>query len=107
MSMLNEKIFEKGTVVKNEIDRAYEEYLINGRSEDLCLSEDILQVEFNYGKQKKILDAGWYGDHITGCFKVLIILDYDWDTPLFAESACTFSELVDKINEAMEIVDQI
>lgn len=107
MSILNEKIFERGTIVKNEIDSAYEEYSIKGRSEDLFLSEDILQVEFNYGKQKKILDVGWYGDHITGCFKVLIILDYDWDTPLFAENAYTFSELVDKINEAMKIIDQI
>jgi hypothetical protein len=55
------------------------------------LKEDLFQASFPFGQ---ILDIGWYPEFCeSGHFKVALISDQNWDTPMHLENASTWKEL--------------
>ncbi|ENT8825954.1 hypothetical protein MMK51_000653 [Proteus mirabilis] len=63
------------------------------------LKEDMLQVEFPDGY---LLDIGWRPSfEIDGQFKLVLIKDYDWEQPVYSDSASNLFELKDKIQIAI------
>ena len=63
------------------------------------LKEDMLQVEFPDGY---LLDIGWRPSfEIDGQFKLFLFNDYDWEQPVYSDSASNLFELKDKIQIAI------
>jgi len=64
------------------------------------LTQDLLQIEFDYSNL--IIDLGWYGEISSnnGEFKVYVIENKDWDNPLKIEK----SKSQKIINEKLELI---
>ncbi|TNH41471.1 hypothetical protein [Photorhabdus luminescens] len=63
------------------------------------LKEDMLQVEFPNGY---LLDIGWRPSfEIDGQFKLALIKDFNWENPVYLDSASNLLELDEKIQLAM------
>ncbi len=63
------------------------------------LKEDMLQVEFPNGY---LLDIGWRPSfEIDGQFKLALIKDFNWENPVYLDSASNVIELEEKIQLAM------
>ena len=68
------------------------------------LKEDLFQASFPLGK---ILDIGWYPEFCErGCFRVALISEQNWDTPIHLENASTWKELERSIQNTLEIILQ-
>lgn len=66
------------------------------------LKEDMLQIEFGHGY---LLDVGWQPSfERDGSFKISLIKDYQWDTPVFLAVAYTLDMLQNKIHMALNIL---
>jgi hypothetical protein len=58
------------------------------------LKEDLLQAAF---PNEQILDIGWYPEFDkNGAFRISLIADRDWESPIYTDTAKTWSDL-DKI----------
>jgi len=69
------------------------------------LKEDLFQIEFS---DNTIFDIGWYSSpEIKGCFKVYIVQNFDWETPLFQEQAFDLDELYHLLCLSIAICDDI
>lgn len=63
------------------------------------LKEDMLQVKFPNGY---FLDIGWRPSfEIDGQFKLVLIKDFNWENPIYSDSANDLFELEEKIQLAM------
>lgn len=63
------------------------------------LREDLIQARLRDGQ---LLDVGWYPAGATnGAFRVLVVSDSNWDSPLFEASATTWDELERAISSAL------
>ncbi|MET4861622.1 hypothetical protein [Morganella morganii] len=63
------------------------------------LKEDMLQIYFPNGY---VLDVGWRPSfEINGQFKLLLIKDYNWECPVYADSLSSVSELKKSIEIAL------
>ncbi|MFG4531580.1 hypothetical protein ACF0BZ_04870 [Acinetobacter baumannii] len=59
------------------------------------LSEDLLQISFN---NNKILDVGWYPDlEVGGFFKIVVIKDMNWESPIIVKECRDISSLKENI----------
>ncbi|CDG22859.1 conserved protein of unknown function [Xenorhabdus poinarii G6] len=64
------------------------------------LKEDMLQVEFPNGY---LLDIGWKPSfEIDGKFKLVLIKEFNWENPVYLDSASNLFELEEKIQLAMQ-----
>lgn len=60
------------------------------------LSEDLLQISFN---NNKILDVGWYPDlEVDGFFKIVVIKDMNWESPIIEKECRDISSLKENIS---------
>lgn len=60
------------------------------------LSEDLLQISFN---NNKILDVGWYPDlEVGGFFKIVVIKDMNWESPIIEKEFRDISSLKENIS---------
>ena len=61
----------------------------------LDLSEDLLQISFI----NKILDVGWYPDQeVNGFFKIVLIKDMNWDSPIIEKKCGDIKSLRENIS---------
>jgi len=81
------------TTYDPEIEFSEERNLFN-------LTEDLLQIEFEYSNL--IVDLGWYGEtsNNNGVFKIFVIENYDWDNPIRIE----ISKSQKLINEKLKLI---
>lgn len=59
--------------------------------------EDMLQVEF---PGSVILDMGWYEG--TGSYKILVVRDYNWDSPVYSVSTDDESKLKELLEQCRD-----
>jgi len=60
------------------------------------LSEDLLQIIFN---NNNILDVAWYPDlEVDGFFKIVLIKDMNWDSPIIEKECRGISSLKENIS---------
>ncbi|WP_312215350.1 hypothetical protein [Pantoea vagans] len=98
--MINMDLVSKGGVITFDDFHIDEKQPLRGFIDDL--KEDMLQVEFPGGF---ILDVGWRPSfNINGKFFVSLIKDYDWEAPVFSDSAGNIEVLKSKISEAIKLV---
>jgi hypothetical protein len=74
----------------NYIVRKYIDFDINPDvplTEQDVLKEDILQITYKNGESAEyVLDVGWYPEfNENGRFIVKVIVNYDWEKPLYCE----------------------
>lgn len=87
--------FSKGYVVKDDfidLDIPIENQLDK-------LYEDMFQFRSVGGELA--FDIGWYDFENTGCFKIYIIKNQDWDNPIYRKDIYDFSLLKEEINAAI------
>lgn len=96
---MDQAIFDwkSGEVVSWDLDWIDE---ANPLSEEIDhLKEDLAQITFPGGK---VLDLGWYPSFDPrGEFRVLVIQDGDWESPVFQASAKDFRSLKHQIRLAI------
>ncbi|MDF7647057.1 hypothetical protein F3J38_13665 [Pantoea sp. Acro-805] len=98
--MINMDFTTKGGIVTFDDFHIDEKQPLENFLEDL--KEDMLQVEFPSGF---ILDIGWRPSfNIQGSFFVSLIKNYDWETPMFSDSASNIEVLKLKVFEAIRLV---
>lgn len=69
------------------------------------LKEDLFQV--NYA-DKYLIDIGWYPSFsIEGCFKVMIIKDFDWFNPVKEKETRDIEELISVVKEYVKFVRKV
>jgi hypothetical protein len=63
------------------------------------LKEDLLQASFRLGQ---ILDIGWYPEFSEqGAFRVSLISNRNWESPIYCETAKTWTDLYQAITNAL------
>jgi hypothetical protein len=63
------------------------------------LKEDLFQASFPLDQ---ILDIGWYPEFCKdGHFRVVLISEYNWDTPIHCEYAKSWAELEEVLTNAL------
>ncbi len=83
-----------GVVSHDSISWIDDNFVIN---EDTVfdLSEDLLQISFN----NKKLDVGWYPDlEVEGFFRVVLIKDMNWESPIIEKECRDIKSLKDNIS---------
>lgn len=86
--MFSKIIFKPGVVVYDDFNVKPDLPLVEQTS---LLKEDLFQVNF---ADKFLIDVGWYPSFsIDGCFRILIIKDFNWSHPLKAQKTCDIREL--------------
>ena len=57
------------------------------------LNEDLLSIAYDYGQY--IIDIGWYPSNEIkkGAFKIVLVNNSDWDTPILKRKCKTLAEL--------------
>lgn len=97
--------FDFGDGIKNKvIDLSFNSEL---KIEDLIddLKEDLIHVEYVNGC---LLDVGWYPEfQLDGCFKILVIQNYNWETPIFESVCCTLDSLIDEIKKGVQVIKNV
>lgn len=78
------------TTYDPEVDFTEERNLYN-------LTEDLLQIEFDYTNM--IIDLGWYEDVSSskGEFKIYVIKNRDWDNPIKIENSKSQKIITEKL----------
>lgn len=73
-----------------EVDFTEERNLFN-------LTEDLLQIEFDYSNL--IIDLGWYGENSSnkGEFKIYVIENQDWDNPIKTKNSKSQKAITKKL----------
>ena len=64
------------------------------------LKDDLFQVQF-YGKF--LIDVGWYSN-LNGKFRIRVIKDYDWTTPLYDKKCKDLKTLNQYMGESIEMI---
>jgi len=69
------------------------------------LNEDLLQVEFE--DLNLVVDLGWYGEISSnkGEFKIYVIKDKNWESPLKIESSKSQIEISSKLQKILETIN--
>ncbi len=66
------------------------------------LKEDLLQACFRFGQ---IIDIGWYPEFSkNGSFRVSLISNQNWESPIYCETAKTWTDLYQAITNALHEV---
>ncbi len=83
-------------VIKNE-------FLFENSDSDY--NEDILQIE--HISTKLIVDLGWYGDIVSkvGGYKIYVIKDRDWDSPINTLSSDTKEGISFELDTLLKSMD--
>jgi hypothetical protein len=69
------------------------------------LNEDILQLQI---EDKYIIDLGYYPSHsLKGRFKIVVIKDYDWSSPIWIKTCKNPDFLVKHVQEAVDVVKDL
>jgi hypothetical protein len=69
------------------------------------LNEDILQLQID---DKYIIDLGYYPSHsLKGRFKIVVIKDYDWSSPIWIKTCRNPDFLVKHVQEAVDVVKDL
>jgi hypothetical protein len=107
MMITQEFDFKEGNILKNDLDIAYQEDVLNSGKENFYLKEDLLQV--HYANRNILLDVGWYGspNNTEGNFIVFLIKNNEWDNPFFRRTAESFAELRQAINDAIVVLGSV
>jgi hypothetical protein len=63
------------------------------------LKENLLQAGFRFGQ---IIDIGWYPEFSeNGSFRVSLISNQNWESPIYCETAKTWTDLYQAITNAL------
>lgn len=96
--MFEKKWFEPGKVVFDDM-QIDENASLDSQIDNL--KEDLYQVNYD---DKYIIDVGWFPSFsLNGHFRVVIIKDFDWESPIFQKKCRTFIELREFVEEAANI----
>lgn len=69
------------------------------------LKEDLLQAAF---PNEQILDIGWYPEFDkNGAFRISLIANRDWESPIYTDTAKTWSDLGKILDHTLHKVKQI
>jgi hypothetical protein len=91
--------WKNGRVVFWDLDTIDESLPLADQTEHL--KEDLAQIEYPAGI---ILDVGWYPEFAaTGNFAVCVVLQGEWQRPLFQKNAFTTEDLKARIVEGIRI----
>ena len=65
------------------------------------LTEDLLQIEFDYSNLT--IDLGWYGEISSniGEFKIYVIENEDWENPLKIENSKSQKKITEKLEQIL------
>ncbi|SHG50406.1 hypothetical protein SAMN04488109_0561 [Chryseolinea serpens] len=103
MNALSNVNFKQGIVDYNTFDIDFSKPMHEQIWE---LNEDLVQVIYLHGTDTHVLDVGWYpGSESDGNagFKIFVIKNQRWETPIFSKSARNESDFFSVLNEAIEI----
>jgi 8-oxo-dGTP diphosphatase len=92
--------FKGGLITFNTLNDVYWDFSNGIAIEDLWISEDLMQVEYPHC----LLDVGWYGGNYNGFFRVVVVENSDWDSPIFNSVSKNFEQLKTDIVKAVEFV---
>ena len=101
--MFEDYNFGKGVTYKY-IDFQVDENL---SFEEQCWSykQDMLNIEYNEGAYQ--LDVGWYSCfNPSGTFKIVVIKDNDWETPVKIERCREMRELVEHMERFVAYIQE-
>ena len=94
--MINNFDFKYGKVIYNEFNIDFS--LLFSEQLD-CLTEDLLQVKYT---DKYILDIGWFPEYeLNGSFIIQIIVDKNWDDPIYYRNCITQKEFIETLDDAI------
>lgn len=66
------------------------------------LKEDLFQASFPF---EQIIDIGWYPEFCeSGCFRVLLVSDCNWDSPVCSTEAKSWTELEGALTDTLKQV---
>lgn len=71
------------------------------------LTEDLLQIEFE--NSNIVVDLGWYGDFETndGYFKIIVLKNDDWDSPLRIEISKSQRNITEKLEQILMEINKV
>lgn len=94
--------FKSGTVEYNEFHIDFSKSF----SEQVeCLTEDLLQVRY---AENLLLDVGWYSEYEENGYLIIqVILDGDWDKPIYKEKSKDAIEFVNNLQKAVRIAEEV
>ncbi len=98
--LLFEKItFEPGKVIYDDLQIDENNSLENQTDN---LKEDLFQVNYD---DEFIVDVGWYPSFSKdGQFRVVVIEDFNWDSPILQRTCRTISELREYVEELVSVI---
>lgn len=67
------------------------------------LKEDLFQVNFNDGYT---IDLGWYNGGMDGTFKLFIVKDEDWGSPIWYKAFEDIMIINNALFEAMKVIKE-
>ncbi len=95
--------WNSGVVAYWNMDDIDETRSLNNQS--ASLREDLAQIHYEDGI---LLDIGWYPSiDPNGKFQVCVIIDSDWQSPVFRAAAKDILELREQIAIAISIIKQV
>lgn len=66
------------------------------------LKEDLLQISYD---NNYIIDIGWYPEFDeTGCFRVSVINEYQWDNPIFQKNCRSIGLVREYLCECIDLI---
>ena len=73
------------------------------------LVEDIFQVYRLYNNSTIIIDLGWYGEEqsINGIFKIYVLKNYDWDSPIFEYSSKEIVNVLSILTKISQLINSL
>ncbi|MEM0577290.1 hypothetical protein [Flavobacterium polysaccharolyticum] len=88
-------------VIKNDFTTYDPETEYSEKRSLYNLAEDLLQIEFR--NSNIVVDLGWYGDFETndGCFKIIVLKNDDWDSPLRIETSKSQRIITEKLEQIL------
>ncbi len=70
-------------------------------------TQDILQLEYIFKEAILIVDLGWYPEtEINGTFRLMLIKDEEWESPLEVFESKNKEEIVEKIEKIIEDISE-
>lgn len=101
--MLNSLDLKGGKITYDELSPHINEHL--PISEQLIhFTEDLVQIEIG---EHFLVDVGFYPEFDpNGEFKIVLIQNYDWETPLFSKSCSSLQILPSMIQEVINCVSK-
>ncbi len=70
------------------------------RTDELNHDENLLQVV--HQKSNVVIDLGWYGDSVNGSYKIYVIKNNNWDSPVKQIVSKDLTEISAQLKQLLE-----